>query len=90
MRNKKEAVQSVNRINRELEFEVQGPRERCEICKEGAGAVYAVISRDAFTCKARVCFRCFGELEECGGPWVEPVSLQEFKETVERPGHCGL
>jgi hypothetical protein len=70
-------------MNREEEFKAQGLREGCEICRGGKPSVYVVISRGAFTCKARVCFGCFGELEECGGTWVEPVSLQEFRDTVE-------
>jgi hypothetical protein len=65
------------------DFELPG---LCQICGEDLASVYVVISRARFTAKAHVCFECFGELEECGGEWVEPVSLQEFKETVETDG----
>jgi len=62
------------------DFELPG---LCQICMGDLASVYVVITRAMFTAKAHVCFECFGELEECGGRWVEPVSMQEFQETVE-------
>jgi hypothetical protein len=57
--------------------------ELCQLCRGDLASVYVVVTRATFTAKAHVCFSCFGELEECGRPCVEPVSLQEFQETVE-------
>jgi hypothetical protein len=62
------------------DFELPG---LCQICMEDLASVYVVITRAMFTAKANVCFECYGELEECGGRWVEPVSMQEFQEAVE-------
>ena len=62
------------------DFELPG---LCQVCMGDLASVYVVIMRARFTAKAHVCFECFAELEECGGPWVEPVSMQEFNETVE-------
>jgi hypothetical protein len=57
--------------------------EKCQICRKDVASVYVVISRDWFACKGHLCFTCFSELEECGRPWVESVSLQEFQQARE-------
>jgi hypothetical protein len=59
--------------------------EECQICKKDAASVYTIIACGWFTCKAHVCFACFGELEECGGRCVQSVSLQDFKGMPETP-----